>query len=127
MSSSANVRAHRVVRGLDAAESGSFLHHEAEQTREDGGDGPRRVPCVWVEVGDGQTQPAERHSALQHGNVTPLCATKSREEGKKKRKRQRIRLPRITFKSAVGGYHVDTWWFKWEFPRKHELSVIVTP
>lgn len=84
MSSSANVRAHRVVRGLDAAESGSFLHHEAEQTREDGGDGPRRVPCVWVEVGDGQTQPAERHSALQHGNVTPLCATKSREEGKKK-------------------------------------------
>lgn len=46
---------HRVVRGLDAAEGGAFLHHEAEQTCEDGGDGPRRVPRVWMEVCDGQT------------------------------------------------------------------------
>lgn len=44
---------HRVVGGLDAAEGGTFLHHEAEQTREDGGDRPRRVPSVWMEVCDG--------------------------------------------------------------------------
>lgn len=46
---------HCVVGGLDAAEGGAFLHHEAEQTCEDGGDGPRRVPRVWMEVCDGQT------------------------------------------------------------------------
>lgn len=44
---------HRVVGGLDAAEGGTFLHHEAEQTCEDGGDRPRRVPSVWMEVCDG--------------------------------------------------------------------------
>lgn len=48
-------RAHRVVRGLDAAEGGALLDHEAEQTREDGGDGPRWVPRVWMEICDGQT------------------------------------------------------------------------
>lgn len=46
---------HCVVRGLNAAKGGTFLHHEAEQTCEDGGDGPRRVPRVWMEVCDGQT------------------------------------------------------------------------
>lgn len=46
---------HCVVRGLDAAEGGTFLHHEAEQSGEDGGDWPRGVPSVWMEVCDGQT------------------------------------------------------------------------
>lgn len=46
---------HSIVRGLDAAEGGTFLHHEAEQTREDGRDRPRGVPSVWMEVCDGQT------------------------------------------------------------------------
>lgn len=51
--------AHGVVGGLNAAEGGAFLHHEAEQTCEDGGHGPGGVPCVWMEVCDGQTQPVE--------------------------------------------------------------------
>ena len=49
------VDTHCVVRGLNTAEGGAFLHHEAEQTCEDGGDGPRWVPRVWMEVCDGQT------------------------------------------------------------------------
>lgn len=44
-----------VIRGLNAAKSGSFFHHEAEQTREDRRDGPRWVPRIRVEVCDGQT------------------------------------------------------------------------
>lgn len=51
--------AHGVVGGLNAAKGGAFLYHEAEQTCEDGGDGPGRVPRVWMEVCDGQTQPVE--------------------------------------------------------------------
>lgn len=46
---------HGVVGGLDAAEGGAFLHHEAEQTCEDGGYGPRGVPRIWMKVCDGQT------------------------------------------------------------------------
>lgn len=51
--------AHGVVGGLNAAEGGAFLHHKAEQTCEDGGDGPGGVPRVWMEVCDGQAQPVE--------------------------------------------------------------------
>ena len=49
------VEPHCVVRGLYGAQSGTFLHHEAEQTRENGGHGPGGVPRVRVEVCDGET------------------------------------------------------------------------
>lgn len=59
ISSTVVFSAHGVVRGLNAAKSGAFLHHEAEQTCEDGGNGPGGVPRVWMEVSNGQTQPVE--------------------------------------------------------------------
>lgn len=63
---------HGVIGGLNATEGGSFLHHEAEQTREDGGDGPGGVPRVWMEVCDGQTQPVEGAHAHTH-NRASVC------------------------------------------------------
>ena len=45
------------VAGLDGAEGGAPLEHEAEQAGEDGADRPGRVPGVGVVVGDGETQP----------------------------------------------------------------------
>lgn len=39
-----------------AAQSGTFLQHEAQEASEDGGHRPRRVPRVRVKIRDGETQ-----------------------------------------------------------------------
>lgn len=52
---------HGELGGLDAAQGGPFLHHEAQQPRQDGGDRPGRVPGVRVEIRNGQTQPGEKN------------------------------------------------------------------
>lgn len=56
---------YREVRRLYAAQGGALLHHEAKEPRQDGGDGPGRVPRVWVEIRDGKTQPAKQGPAQQ--------------------------------------------------------------
>ncbi len=49
--------------GLDAAQGGTALQHEAQQPGEDGGHRPRGVPRVRVVVGDGQAEPRVRLEA----------------------------------------------------------------
>lgn len=56
---------HREVRRLYTAQGGALLHHEAKEPSQDGGDGPGRVPRVWVEIRDGKTQPARQGPAQQ--------------------------------------------------------------
>lgn len=41
---------------LYAAQCSCLLHHEAEESGEDGGDRPCGVPGVWMEVTDGETE-----------------------------------------------------------------------
>lgn len=36
-------------------------------------------------------------------------------------------LPGVAFESSVWCYHINTWWFKRKFSRKHEFSVIISP
>lgn len=35
-------------------------------------------------------------------------------------------LPRVTFKSPIWCYHIDTGWFKGKFPRKDKFSMIIS-
>lgn len=69
--------AHCEVRSLNAAQGGALLHHEAQEPRQDGGDGPGRVPRVWVEIRDGKTQPEERDPVS--GVRTPQDASPTSE------------------------------------------------
>lgn len=56
---------HREVRRLYAAQGGAFLHHEAKEPSQYGGDRPGRVPRVWMEIRDGKTQP-EKEGPTQY-------------------------------------------------------------
>lgn len=45
-----------------------LLQHEAEQTHQDRGDGPRRIPRIRVEVGDTQAQALLRFESAVRGH-----------------------------------------------------------
>lgn len=115
---------HSELGGLDAAQGGPFLHHEAQQPRQDGGHRPRRVPRVGVEIRDGQAQPAPK---------TPQNNPQKNEDlgigeqlGWEKLGFWEGSSPCVAFEPSIGGDHINTGRFEGEFSREYQLAVVIS-